>query len=366
MRNLRWFSLLAFVVTACSQTPSPPRPPCSTDAELGSRCGFENPEDLTYAPGYGILIASNLHLNGRGGFLSALPLAGGAPTRLWPPSDPESGGSGFARMSSAGEPGCGAPDADLFAPHGIYLDLRDPVAPLLYVVNHGGRESIEIFSFGRRENETLLFWTACIELPEGTSGNDVAVAADGEVIVGNYMPPTRKWWSNLKTVLGLSTGDVLVWNLDKRWRHLPGTRASAPNGVEISADDKWIYYSSTGSGTVTRVARDGSQARQADIGGKPDNLTWSSAGTLFVASHESGLEFMKCLRQQPCRSPWFIAEVEPESLQFKTVLRHDGDVVGAVASALEVKGSLYLSAVFDDRIGVWRRPIKPEATSAPR
>ncbi len=362
MRTLSRLLLLSLVVAACTQKPSPPRPPCSTDSELGSLCGFENPEDVTYVPGYGILVVSNLRLNNHGGFLSALPVAGGAPTRLWPPDNPDKGGSGFARMASAGEPGCGAPDADLFAPHGVYLDVRDPLAPLLYVVNHGGRESVEIFSFGRRENETLLFWTACIELPEGTSGNDVAVAADGEVIVANYMPPTHKMWSNLKTAVGLSTGDVIVWNLDKRWRHLPGTTASGPNGVEVSADDKSIYYSSTGSGTITRVARDGSQARQVNIGGKPDNLTWSAAGTLLAASHESGLEFMKCLRQQPCRSPWFIAEIEPESLQFKTLLRHDGDVVGAVAAALEVNHSLYLSSVFDDRIGVWRRPLTPDAT----
>ncbi len=358
MHTPRRLLLLLLPLVACSQAVPRPRPSCTTDAKLGSICGFENPEDIAYVPSRGWLLASNLRRDGQGGFLSVLPVASTQPRQIWPPQEdgkPIRGDSGFARMTSLGEPGCGILDADLFAPHGMYVDNRDPVAPLLYVVNHGGRESIEIFTFGRRGNEDMLFWSACIELPRGTSGNDVAVASDGEVIVSNYMPTEHKRWAFLKSIVGWNTGNVLLWNLDKRWRALPNTEASAPNGVEVDAEGEWIYYSATGSGTLNRIARDGSQKSQVDVPGHPDNLTWSGANTLLLATHTSGLDFLKCLREQPCRSPWSVVEVDRQTLQLTPLVEHDGDSVGAVAAALEVGDSFYFSAVFGDRIGVMKR-----------
>jgi len=355
-------SSFLLLLAACSQTPSPPRPPCSTHARLGTLCGFENPEDLAYAPSKGVLIAINLRREVQGGFLSAMPLKGGLPERLWPPVNDEiagSGGAGFARASAIGEPGCGLPDADIFAPHGVYLDTRDAVAPLLYVVNHGGRESIEIFSFGNSGERSVLFWSACIELPAGTSGNDVAVAPDGEVIVSNYMPPGSKRWSYLKSALGWSTGDIMLWNREDRWRSIPGTAAATPNGVEVSEDGKWVYYTSTGGQTIHRVGRDGSGAKEAAIDGLPDNLTWTKAGSLLVTTHASGLDFLKCVGDTTCRSPWSAFEVDSQTLQVTRIVQHDGDSVGAVAAALEVGDTLYFSAVFGDRIGILKRDPEP-------
>lgn len=361
MRIHRWLVSLALLVAACSSGPSVPRPECSGDGDVGTFCGFDNPEDVAFVPSHSLLVVSNLRLNERGGYLAAIPAEGGEPFRLWPNGKSAELGSGeFLRLSTLGEPGCPAPAAELFMPHGIYVDVRDPAMPLLYVVNHGGREAVEIFSFGQHGDETVLFWTACIELPPGTSGNDVAVAPDGEVIVSNYMPPSFKSWSNLKTLLGWTTGDILAWNLEKRWRSIAGTAASAPNGVEVSADGTSVYYSATGGRSISRIARSGGVAETATVTGMPDNLTWTARGTLLLASHDSPWAFVQCAGGETCRSPWRVLEVDADSLQTRTIFAHDGERLGAVAAALETKRMLYFSAVFGDRIG-YRRLVQVSA-----
>jgi len=351
----RWLVGLALVLCSCASGTSTPRPTCSGDGDVGTLCGFDNPEDVAYVPGYDLLLVSNLWLNQHGGYLSSIAPGGGEPVRMWPGGKSASVGTGeIQRHTALGEPGCPNPSPDGFAPHGVYVDTRDPAVPLLYVVNHGGREAVEIFSFGRHGDETVLFWTACIELPPGTSGNDVVVAPDGEVIVSNYMPPTWKTWSNVKTLLGWNTGDILAWNREQRWRTISGTEASAPNGVEISADGEWVYYSSTGGRSLSRIARSGGKAQTVTVEGMPDNLTWTNRGTLLLASHDSPWAFAKCTREAPCRSPWRVLEVDATSLTPTTIFQHDGTSIGAVASALEAKNTMYFSAVFDDRIGYRR------------
>ena len=46
--------------------------------------------------------------------------------------------------------------------------------------------------------------------------------------------------------------------------------------------------------------------------------------------------------------------MEPDLSSATELLRHDGEALGAAASAAEVAGRFYIGAVFDDRIGVWR------------
>jgi hypothetical protein len=93
------------------------------------------------------------------------------------------------------------------------------------------------------------------------------------------------------------------------------------------------------------------------IEGAPDNLTWTDRGTLLLASHTAGAGFMLCvLGRSPCRSSWAVYEIDPNTLVVSEVIKHSGDTVGAVATALEIKGTLLLSSVFDDRIGYVTRP----------
>jgi hypothetical protein len=334
--------LTMFAGAACG---SAPRGACSQAQPLGSVCGFENPEDVAFASAAKLLVVSQFRIFGRGGALAGLTPGESTPRRLWPAeraaSEPDPG---------FGDPACTPPDASLFHPHGIFVDANGD----LYVVNHGGRDSIEIFAVRGVGDAATLAWRGCMVLPAGTSGNDVAVGGDGTVVVSNYSSAVDSLLDNVKIGLGWTTGDVLLWRRSVGWSHVPGTAASAANGVALSPDGKTLYYAETGGGRFVRIGLDGTGRAEIDVPGGPDNLSWTSRGTLYLASHTSNIAFLGCLIGRACRSPWVLLEIDPESMRADVVLKHDGSVVGAVASAQQVGALVYLGAVFGDRIGVWR------------
>jgi hypothetical protein len=335
--------LLSFVgAVACG---GGPRGACSQAQPLGSVCGFENPEDVDFSPPARLLVASQFRIFGHGGWLAGLTPGGSTPRRLWPTS-----GSRFERDGAHGDPACAPPEVALFHPHGIFVDTRNE----LYVVNHGGRDSIEIFAIVGDGDAAALAWRGCMVLPPATSGNDVAVGPDGTVVVSNYASSVGSLLDNVKIGFGLVTGDVLMWRSGSGWSHVPGTAASAANGVALSPDGRTLFYAETGARRFVRTGLDGSGRAEVAVPGGPDNLSWTSRGTLYLASHTSNTAFLGCLFGAACRSPWVLLEIEPDDMRVDVVLTHDGAVVGAVASARQVGPLVYLGAVFGDRIGVWR------------
>ncbi|MFP6663149.1 MAG: hypothetical protein VCC00_02980 [Deltaproteobacteria bacterium] len=344
---LRGFVALLLVAFAAACA-SPTRSACEPGQPLGTICGFNNPEDIAFAARHGVLVVSQMALGGEAGSIAAYELGGPAPKRIWPIGTPGE----FARLEGVGDPACAPVEAAVFAPHGIVMGPKGRA----YIVNHGGRESVEILSLEGQGHAVRAVWRGCIELPAGTSGNDIAVAGDGEIIVANYMPSMTSLSGGLKTALGMVTGDILAWRPDTGWRHVPNTEASAPNGVAISPDGQKIFFAETGGRQLVRLRRhDGGARAEVEIDGALDNLSWTRDGQLLVASHDSLTAFLGCATGGACRSPWSIWSINPDTLAVQRVFQHDGSVVGAVASAEEVGGRVYLSAVFGDRIGVWQR-----------
>jgi DNA-binding beta-propeller fold protein YncE len=285
-----------------------------------------------------------------------------APRRLWPTDDPaRDRGVGVP----AGDPSCTEPPAaSAFAPHGLAsAPTETPSVVRIAVVGHG-REAVELFDLAGNGDSATLAWRGCVPLPPHTVGNDVSLAADGAIVVSNYMPARAGWHSlfyTLKSGLGWNTGDVMEWHRGSGWRHLAGTAAPGPNGVFVSPDGATVLAAETGSGLVSRVPRagvsPGSTAEHVKIGGNPDNLSLSPRGTIFVVTHTDGAAFLLCVfGRLPCRTGWSLFEIDPATLRATLLLHHDGSAVGAVASAAEYEGWVYFGSVFDDRIGVWRRP----------
>jgi len=321
--------------------------PCDDVDRLATICGFDHPEDLDLAAEAGILVVSEMSILGSRGALAAIEPRGGRPRRLWPLGD----GRDFAPDRRFGDPACAPPDAATFAPHGLTVARGDQ----LVVVNHGGRESLELFALEGRGATARAIWRGCIELPSGTSGNDVVVAPNGDLLVTNYLPSLLSFWGGLKVLLGMETGDVLSWRRDRGWEHVPGSESSGPNGIVVSPDGQWMLFSETGTGKVVRLARDSSRRDEVEIGGAPDNLTWTNDGRVLATSHDSLLAFFtSCRRGKSCPAPWTLFEIDPRSLAAETLLHHDGTRIGTVTTALQVGSDIWLGAILSDRIGRWR------------
>ncbi|TFH22414.1 MAG: hypothetical protein E4H03_08475 [Myxococcales bacterium] len=349
---------LCLIASACA---GDPRPPCDSLGEIPTLCGLRNPEDLAYAPDAGIVIVSSMRWDSdretAGGFLSAVTADEGAIVRLWPPSPDAVAAESDTTL---GDPGCTEPpEANAFYPHGIAVADRDN-GTFVYVVGHrgalGGREAVEIFKLaGRRESAKLmkLIWKACVPTPGAVLANDVAPHNDGGFIASNYLPDRSLWHTIRSALLGTKTGNVIRWRPDEGWSEVDNTESALANGVALTRDGETLFYTETMTGKLYRLRLDAIAGRIAvDIGGNPDGLTWTSRGTLLVATHTSGSVFMLCaLGKRPCTTGWAVYEVDPVTLATSQVLEHDGSELGAVATALEANGVMYLGSVYDDRIG---------------
>ncbi|MFI5397393.1 MAG: hypothetical protein ACHQ9S_17785 [Candidatus Binatia bacterium] len=367
MRPLPVLAVALFLAGCATE----PRGACNPDpppGTVGAICGFANPEDVEVVPSAGLLLVSQMRRGSSGGSLAALPLdptaqRGARPRRLWPTGDRtrDVGAAG----GLVGDPSCMQPPApDQFAPHGLTSAPGETAGVVrIAVVGHGVREAIELFDLAGAGDSAVMSWHGCVPLPPNMVGNDVSLAPDGEIVVSNYMPAMAGWiglYYTIKGGLGMNTGDVMAWSREHAWRHLAGTESPSPNGVFASRDGTTAFYAETGTGRISRVPRAGASAghppEQVTIGGNPDNLSLSPRGTILAATHTDGAAFLLCaLGRLPCRTGWSIFEIDPVSLRATLLLHHDGSVVGGVASAAEFDGRIYFGAVFDDRIGVWRR-----------
>lgn len=332
------------------------RPPCGTDAEITTICGFRNPEDLEYVRSASVLLVSNMRIDGAhpgGGYLSAVLPGTWEPRAIW-------GGDGPA--ASAPDPSLGAetcadpPVPTEFRPHGLTATRRDDAMSLVYVAAHagdsGGREAVEIFELSGEGANAQLTWKACIPSEGGVQLNDLAVSDEGLILASNYLPDPSPVHSVKASIFREPTGDVMTWTREDGWRHLEDTESLLANGVALSPDGKTIFYTETVAGTVHRRSIDSaSGAIDIEIDGLPDNLTWTSRGTLLVATHDSGVGLMACLlRSGACRAGWAVYEITPETLAARLVVSHSGEAIGAVATAVEIDDQLLVSSVLNDRI----------------
>src|SRR4029453_16024889 len=85
----------------------------------------------------------------------------------------------------------GPPDAAFkakFLTHGLYLQTGRNSVHRLYVVAHGGRESIEVFDVDARERTPVLTWIGCAVAPDPVGLNSVRGLPDGGFIATNFQP----------------------------------------------------------------------------------------------------------------------------------------------------------------------------------
>ena len=119
---------------------------------------------------------------------------------------------------------------------------------LLAVVNHGGREAIELFAISFERGPTLE-WRGCVPMPEGLMANDVAWLPDGGFVVTNFSPTLEgiglvALWTGFEIVTGRETGGVYRWT--------PGEGLAISYALEKGRD--WWWWTSRIGGGAALVA----------------------------------------------------------------------------------------------------------------
>ncbi|HJT06822.1 MAG TPA: hypothetical protein VJ747_07850 [Stellaceae bacterium] len=262
------------------------------------------------------------------------------------------------RPDAKAYPDCpGKPDAARFSAHGLSLRHAPGQRDTLYVVHHGERESVEVFTLDGRDENLRLTWIGCVIYPAGVYGNGVAALPGGAFAATSFMDP-RDPNAFAKLEARKPMGAVLVWRHKSGWQILPGASSiSAPNGIEASADGKTLYVAGAGDETVVRLRVDGT-GRPAVIktGFHTDNLRWGDDGYLYAAGQRDTVQnLLECApnTDKRCDSPFSVMRIDPKTLAAREIVHDPGHAAfGAASTALKLGGQYWLGTPHGDRIAI--------------
>ena len=275
-----------------------------------------NIEDMLTTPDGQWVIGSGMAVtDSQPGALYAINIKSKSVQRLY-----QGNSDASAKTTDSGCPGELA--AGNFAPHGISLHQSASGDWSLYVVNHGGRESVEAFSLtiNATTNQPELAWSDCIVLPPGTMANSVAVATDGTVYItasGNFFAAAENEKSATSEPV-FPPGGILAWNSASGWREIPGGKMIQPNGLLVSADNRHLYAADWSGKTVFEIdLNDPEATRTLLLDFMPDNLRWDSDGSFWVAGHTAEPQsIFECYLSAASQCPvdWGLARVDSQSM----------------------------------------------------
>ncbi|MGB5326483.1 MAG: amidohydrolase family protein, partial [Pseudomonadales bacterium] len=330
-----------FVTRQTPQSGSRASSDCSAEHGVSYLCGFVIPEDIVNVGSTGLVLAS-----------------GGAGPGLMYLINPESGtrteliNSGTFRLQhdSNAWPDCpGKLNLEAFDVHGLSLTETADGLFSIYSTSHGEREAIEIYELdltgGVQGVGPVLTWTGCVMLQQDGHFNSVAQLRDGGFVTTRMIDQD----ANLESVWGTITGRVFEWHPGAELQPVAGTELSLPNGIAVSADQRYMYVTATGTEELVRFDRGttpiGRRTVPTPMG--PDNIHWDSKGMLMVAgAHEA--DPASC-DASLCFAGWEVIEVDPETLEIAHLAGADDSAsMRRASAAIRVGNEIWVSG--PDRI----------------
>lgn len=349
-----WFGA-ALLLGLGSAGQAQPATDCVAGTRLDYVCGPQKPEDVIAIPRSKWLIAS--------GFAPGAGLklvdTNARNSRFWYRGDP-------AQIDPDRRtfPDCPGPvDPALFNARGLSLRRLSADRSRLLVVNHGGRESIEIFDVRTGRGAARLTWRGCLLMPSGQVGNSVASFADGTILVTVL---TRPGTTIADFVQGRITGGVWQWRPGgKDFTLLPGTQLPGNNGLETDPDQRRFYVVAFGWHSVVVFDRADTRTPLARIeapGFMPDNIHWTG-GRLLLAGMRLDEPACGGLRKvidgvadpMTCHRGWVVGEVDLKGQSIGTLAEGapEPDFNGLSSAAL-VNHALWLGSYQSERLAVVR------------
>ena len=348
MKRATLVALALISISAAGVSAQPPAaqpaPPCVPSAEgVQFVCGQLAPEDLVLVPGNQWVVASSF--SGAGG-LYLIRVSDRTSSRAYPSA------SSKDAFDTAAYKSCpGAPDAAMkakFQTHGLSLREGTNGVHRLYVVVHGARESIEVFTLDTKPATPVLTWVGCAVAPDPVGLNSVRWLEDGGFIATNFMPRgDQNGFAKLNA--GEKNGELWEWHAASGWQKVPGSETSGPNGIEISPDGRTLYVAAWGSQSFFRLGRGVKDPKPEEIklGFRVDNIRWARDGSILAAGQAVGAQ----------QGETVVVRIDPKGLKATDVLRRRA-VAGFSAGtvAVEVGKELWVGSFTGDRIAIFPVP----------
>lgn len=347
MLRLLVLLVIGIFTSACGEG-SPPITGCNAVGDIRPVCGMQAPEDIAALPdGRHLLLAHFPGMAGGKGSISLFDTSTETLRTLYP--GPATANSAAADLW--GQPDCTRPP-EVFGPHGTHLHQLDDGRWRYLVVNHGEREAVELFEVTMAGPATSIEWRGCVIAAPDTFVNDVVGMDNGDVAFTRMLHNGGNL-EMLKSIVGFATGDVWRWNRDSGLRILPGTDAAQPNGLEISADNQFLFANMYMENEVWKIdAASGEVVGRASVA-SADNSAWGSDGRLLVATHTGSLLTMAgCLEahSENCPVAFEIVAVHPTTLATEVVFSLAGAPMGAATVAVPQAGRIYMGSFAGDRL----------------
>lgn len=337
-------SVLAASV-ALAQQPQPPVG-CDPVGQIRFVCGQAGPEDLVAVPGSPWLVASAYGL--RGG-LYLINTQTATSTALFDPAV-------LREQLDRGTYGsCPGPlqgtDRERFQTHGLSLRQGTGARHTLYVVHHGLRESVEIFSLDASQASPSLTWVGCVVAPDPIGVNAVVALPDGGFAATNFDPRapagTRAGPFSPELLAGERNGEVWEWHTASGWAKVPGSEAAGANGLELSADGQWYYVAQWGNRSFMRLSRGRTPVVRQEIplGFRVDNVRWAPDGTLLVAGQGGAGAGAGGVTTS------VIGRVDPRTMTYQTLIDYPtSPAVSFATVAVQVGDEFWVGSAFGDRV----------------
>ena len=333
-------ALAAGGVRAQQAPPTPP--PCVAAGEVQFVCDQRAPEDLVVVPGGRWVVAGAY--SGAGG-INLIRVSDRTSIRAYPAAGVSETLDGKTYR------GCpGVPDAATkakFQTHGLSLREGRNGVHTLYVVLHGGRESVEVFTLDTRPQTPTLAWIGCAVAPEPIGLNSIRWLDDGGFIATNFNPRGANFAAMQK---GEKNGELWEWHTASGWQKVPGSESSGANGIEISPDGRTLYVAAWGSQSFFRLSRGDKEPKREEIplGFRVDNIRWAADGTLLAAGQA-------IVQGQPPAT--VIVKIDPKTMKSTEILRQAPlGGFGAGTVAVEVGKTLWVGSYTGDRLAIF--PIR--------
>ncbi len=335
------------LASLCVTAPAMAAETCAPAGGLNFICGVKAAEDLVAVPKTDYLIASAM---AAGGGINLVDTRAKTVVNLFP-------GSSTVRHDKAKYGACpGQLDPTLAVLHGVSLRPAAGGHYTLYGVNHGGRESIEVFDVAMDGGAPKVTWTGCIVLPTGMAANSVAAWKDGTVIatvpsLPNVTPEDRK--------AGKPTGVVVQWRPGSAgFTPVAGTELKGNNGIDTSpSDDEFFVVAYTDRKIVAFSRKDTSKPlREAQLTGfAPDNVRWTEDGRMLTAgmadpdascgAAQGTPEYQKCARG------YIAVSIDPQTMAVTELAR--GPATPSFSGAtmvVEIGDELWIGTYNNDKI----------------
>ena len=328
---------------------------CEPSGGLMFICGVQNPEDLVLVPNSRWLVASGM---APGSGLHLVDTRAKTVRNLYDADSPST------RWDRTKYPDCAKPlDPKLAVLHGLSLRPAQAGRYTVYAVNHGGRESIEVFELDARGPAPSAAWVGCVPMPKDLAANSVAAFKDGTLVATVLLLPGKTF---ADAFAQRNTGEVLMWTPGwSAFRPLPGTELPANNGIETSLDEREFYVVSSTLKRIVAFSRSDAHtplrfAQLAEFA--PDTVRWTGGNRLITAGmiddepscggppkSEAGIR---------CSRGYIAATIDPQTMGVTELARGPATPsFTGTAIAVLVGGDLWLGSFNADRLAY--RSLKP-------